>query len=261
MSLWEGNEGDDCVGPYGWLYEDGKFRGLCVGTKVVITKSGYTGYVGQIVELHSDGRVSFLFPNFSTKTEIYKAAACKKDLGIAVIPPDTPLKTRMPKHEATKYYMPHKKIVVKKSEDEPAEKVVASSKNPEREGALLHFLALSVLSDIIFEYENAIQLWFSPLGWVFENGVYLGLEKGTKVVCTKSRYMGYVGWVEHIHSNSPKGIITYYFPMYSDGRSPERYSAAKAIRTWGLCVVPEDTELQRIMTEEESHCYLRVPES
>merc|ERR1719193_196770 len=98
--------------------------------------------------------------------------------------------------------------------------------------------------------------WLSPLGWVFKNGKYRGLQKNSKVVCTKSAWIGYVGWVGEIQENCPEGTITYYFPRYQAGGQPERYTAAVAIAAWGLCVVPDDTDVNTIMSAERARSYI-----
>jgi len=233
------------LGPFGWVFENGEFRGLAVGTKVVFTKSLYIGHVGRVVSLHSDGRVTYIFPTFSSCNETYSAEVSKSKWGIAVIPSHSSLTTKMLATEASKYYNPKKELFLE------IEKI--------RKNVLLSFLQGYVyLVDIILDYENAIQLWFSSLGWVFENGKYLGLQKGTKVVCTKSGFIGYVGWVDKIHENDPAGKVTYIFPQYEGGRYPERYTAAVASRRFGICVVPDDTDLNTIMDADVARNYLRV---
>ena len=54
------------LGPYGWLFEDGKFQGLSIGTKVVYTKSEFIGHVGHVVSLQSRGKMEILFPTLSS---------------------------------------------------------------------------------------------------------------------------------------------------------------------------------------------------
>jgi len=91
------------LGPFGWDFQDEKFRGLSVGTKVVCTKSIYIGHVGRVVSLHSDGRVTYIFPTFSSINVTYSAEESKSWWGIAVIPPDSSVTKRLLAQE-TKYY-------------------------------------------------------------------------------------------------------------------------------------------------------------
>jgi len=95
---------------------------------------------------------------------------------------------------------------------------------------------------------------------VFKEGKYYGLQKGTKVVCTKSGFLGYVGWVEEIYENCPEGTAKYYFPAYEGGKYAEQYKADQAIKKWGLCVVPDTTDLNVVMSAKEALSYLRVPD-
>jgi len=95
---------------------------------------------------------------------------------------------------------------------------------------------------------------------VFKEGKYYGLEKGTKVVCTKSGFIGYVGWVDEIYEKCPRGTIKCYFPAYEGGKYAEYYQADPAIEKWGLCVVPDTTDLKVVMSTKEALSYLRVPD-
>jgi len=99
------------LGPFGWVFENGRFRGLSVGTKVVCTRSIYIGHVGRVQSLHSDGRVTYIFPTFSSFNETYSAEDSKSRWGIAVIPQDSSLTKRMLAQETTKYYKPTKEVI------------------------------------------------------------------------------------------------------------------------------------------------------
>jgi len=78
------------------------------------------------------------------------------------------------------------------------------------------------------------------------------------VVCTKSAFIGYVGWVGEINKYCPGGTINYYFPRYKGEKHP--YTANVAMRHWGLCAVPDDTDMSLIMSAEKARSYLRVRE-
>lgn len=125
-----------------------------------------------------------------------------------------------------------------------------------RKGILAYFLNdVSCLADLIFDIEEMIQLWSNPLGWVFEDGKYKGLRRGSRVVCT-ARCIGHVGYVSSIE-NDISGAAKYYFPTYRKGKFEEVYNAAQAIKSWRLCIVPDDTDLTKRMSGEEALAHLR----
>jgi len=237
------------LGHCGWLYENGKFQGLQVGTKVVCTKSKFIGHVGVVIKLHTKGFITYIFPNISYSTMKWSSDVSKSVCGITVIPIESNLTRKMSEDEARSHYKKSGKPPVKPM------KTLADSVSGK---VLMQFLDNSYVVDIILDYEKAIELWFSPLGWVFEDGKYKGLRKGTKVVCTKTSFVGHVGYVDTIHTNSKDGLVTYYFPMYGNGRCPEKYDAIRAENKWGLCVVPDGTDVHRILSKREALSYVRV---
>merc|ERR1719285_1132625 len=126
-----------------------------------------------------------------------------------------------------------------------------------RKELVLYFLNnISCLADLIFDIEETIQFWSSPLGWVFEDGEYKGLRPGSRVVCTE-RFIGHVGYVSGIE-NDTTGSAKYYFPTYYGGKFEEVYNATQAVKSWGLCIVHDNTDLSKMMSPEDARSFLRI---
>jgi len=230
------------LGPLGWdyNYKNGQFRGLAVGTKVVITKYPSMGHVGRVLSLHSDGRVTFIFLSFDVQQRFTLSAEVVKERGIAVIPPDIPLTVKLSYWEAMEFYNPENELIRKSK--------WWNARN-DKIKVLLTFLPVNIhVLDLILDFQDL----FPPLGWVFEDGKYKGLQKKTKVVYTKTRFIGHVGSVMEIQQNCPEGKIKWNFPLYQP-----LYTAREANEECGLCVVPDDTPYER-MTTTEARSYLRV---
>jgi len=230
---------------YGWDFKNGEFIGLLVGTKVVRTKLLYIGHVGRVVSLHSDGRVTFIFPCFSSHEKTYSVEDCKSKWGIAVIPADTSLSKNMSIEEASKFVNPRNQYV--RITDEQIER------NKRIRPLLTFFRGYVNVINIILDYEGT-KVRFSRLGWMRLDGEYLGLEKNTKVVATLRPYMGHIGFVDKIYENDPQGKMRIYFRNMRH----KVISADAALKILGLCVVPDDTDMNKIMPEYKVRNYIRV---
>lgn len=235
------------LGPFGWdyNYKNGQFRGLAQGTQVVIIYYPSIGNVGRVLSLWSDGRVTFRFPTFDVQRVTLSAEDAKK-WGLAVIPPDIPLGVTLSWDEARKFYNPENELIRKSK--------WWNARN-DKIKVLLTFLPVNIdVLDIILDFQDL----FPPLGWVFEDGKYKGLQKKTKVVYTKSKLIGTVGSVMEIQQNCPAGKIYWNFPLcYMRGEQRLLYTARQANEDYGLCVVPDDTPNEK-MTTKEARSYLRV---
>lgn len=321
------------LGPHGWVFEDGKYRGLEVGTKVVCTNSFNIGHVGCVEEIHEDGRVTYRFPALSVRLLTYELWESKSKWVFTVVPPETDMWTRMTETQTKQYYriekttekvacvnglyvafLPRGELKRRravetrwrteddryKTEDarrlmedttggdgkttetrmarrkkENIQRVLENGDRKtelkqiaelderachryHRKELLLYFLQdISCLANLILDLEETIQEWSSPLGlgWLFENGEYKGLRSGTRVVCTE-RFIGHVGYVNSIEHDST-GTIKWHFPTYRNGLIQEVYSANQAIKSWALCVVPDDIDLSKKMSPEEARSYLK----
>jgi len=330
------------LGPTGWIYEEGVYRGLAVGTKVVCTNSFNIGHVGSVLTIHENGNVTYSFPTMRVSLKTYEPWESKSKWRLTVVPQETDSLTRMTETQAKRYYELNEKKAKKKEstdaenkefhnmrmydaffppgwqkmreameirwaqEDNRRETEDARRLNEDKMGGddqtlsvwkgqrekenfrrvledgrrkteqkqiaesneraihryprkelLLYFLShISCLADLIFDIEETIQFWGSPLGWVFEEGEYKGLRMGSRVVCTE-RFIGHVGYVSAIESDIT-GLAKYYFPTYHNGKFEEVYSSTQAIKQWGLCIVPDDTDLSKMMPPETATSFLRI---
>jgi len=328
------------LGPNGWLYEEGEYRGLEVGTKVVCTNSFNIGHVGYVEAFLEEGRVMYRFPTLSEHSRPYEHWEAKIKWRFTVVPQDTDTSTRMSQMEIKKYCEPHEaaekekvsfnigryeeflppgelkkregirirwtkederrktederrktederikeerlggdtEIVQKwfaRREEENYERVLENGRRKteqkqilelnertihrieRKELLLVHLNNVSCLADLIFNFEDNIQLWNSQLGWLFEDGKYMGLRSGSRVVCT-AKFTGHVGYVSSIENDS-NGTAKYYFPTYRRGRYEEVYGPTTAINSWRLCIVPDDTDLSKLMSKSEALSYFEA---
>jgi len=330
------------LGPIGWIYENGAYRGLAVGTKVVCTNSFNIGHVGSVLAIHENGNVTYSFPTMRDSLKTYEPWESKSKWRLTVVPQETDPLTRMTETQAKRYHKLNEKKAEKKEsiegenkefhnmriyeaffppgwqkrreameircawEDNRRKTEDARRLNEDKMGGddqtlwewkvkrekenfrrvledgrrkteqkqidesngraihryarkelLLYFLNhVSCLADLIFDFEEMIQFWCSPLGWVFEEGQYKGLRLGSRVVCTE-RFIGHVGYVSAIE-NDITGLAKYYFPTYHNGKFEEVYNATQAIKQWGLCIVPDDTDLSKMMSPETATSFLRI---
>jgi hypothetical protein len=320
------------LGPNGWLYEEGKYHGLKVGTKVVCTNSFNIGHVGFVEAILDEGKVTYRFPTLPNASKIYEVWEAKSKWRFTVVPQDTSTLTRMSESQIRKYCEPHEALKrdtvsvnigifeaflpsgeLKRREDikircakederrktedtrrlkenklggdietrqewrtrreqENFERVLENGRRKTEQKQILeqnertihrskrkklllwNLNNISCLVDVIFDLEDNIQLWYSPLGWVFEDGKYMGLRSGSRVVCT-SKYIGHVGYVSSIVNDS-NGTAEYYFPTYHRGKFSEVYGPTQAINSWRLCIVPDDTDLSKLMSPLEALSYL-----
>jgi len=329
------------LGPNGWVYEEGTYRGLEVGTKVVCTNSFNIGHVGSVLAIHKNGDVTYNFPTMRVSLKTYKPWESKSKWRLTVVPQETALLTRMTDVQAKRLYELNEESAKKESTEakkkefhnmrmyeaffppgewkrrkamqircakeddrrqtEDARRLIedkiggddqtllawkfkreeenflrvlengrrkteqkqidesnkrAVHRFARKELLLYHLNDISCLADLIFDIEETIKFWSSPLGWVFEEGEYKGLRPGSRVVCTE-RFIGHVGYVSGIE-NDITGLVKYYFPTYHEGKFEEVYSATQAIKSWGLCIVPDDTDLSKIMPPETATSFLRI---
>jgi len=330
------------LGPNGWVYEDGAYRGLAVGTKVVCTNSFHIGHVGSVLSIHKNGSVTYSFPTMRVSLRTYEPWESEKKWRLTVVPQETNTLARMTATQAKRYYELNEKNAKKKEQTDAKNREFYNMKMSEaffppgwqrrreameircawednrrktedarrliedkiggdeqallawkvkrekenfrrvlengqrkteqkqidelneraihrypRKEVLLYFLNdVSCLADLIFDIEETIQFWSSPLGWVFEEGEYKGLRPGSRVVCTE-RFIGHVGYVSGIE-NDITGLAKYYFPTYHNGKFEEVYNATQAIKSWGLCIAPDETDLSKIMSPETAKSFLRI---
>lgn len=325
---------EEDLGPHGWVYEDGKYRGLEVGTKVVCTNSFYLGHIGIVEAIMEGGKVEYRFPTLSDITRKYEVWESKSKWRFTVVPQNTRMSPKMSEMEIARYCKLHQvseeetvstnmemyesffprgelkkreQIAIRvaiendrrKAEDarrlkenkmgadaethqewisrrekedflrvlengrrKTEQKQIAElnertiHRYERRDVLLFHLKGVYCLVELIFDLEETIQLWSSPLGWVFENGKYKGLRSGSRVVCT-AKFLGHVGYVSSIEDDS-NGTAKYYFPTYRDGKIEEVYGPTQAINSFGLCIVPDDTDLSNLMSKEEAYGNLKI---
>jgi len=134
-------------------------------------------------------------------------------------------------------------------EKQSEEEVVMTSWYNVRETILLpYFNGNKNLVRVVLEITMAMKDWLGSLGWSFKDRVFLGINKGTKVVCTKSN-LGHVGHVEKLwESYIWFRIVTMNQSYVGSYKSVQAH--------WGLAVLPEDADISKQMTASEALKYL-----
>jgi len=140
-------------------------------------------------------------------------------------------------------------LILKKEQSE--EEVVMASWYNERETILLpYFNGNQFLARVVLEITMAMKDWLGSLGWSFKDGVFLGIRKGTKVVCTKSN-LGHVGYVEDLQGPNIWFRIVTMNESYAGS-----YEIVQA--DWGLTVLPDNADISKQMTASEALKYLQI---
>jgi hypothetical protein len=106
------------------------------------------------------------------------------------------------------------------------------------------------LVDIVLELTLAMKDWLGPLGWTFKNGMFHGITKGTKVVCTKSN-IGHLGYVHDL-----VGCDMQFRILTMNQTFEGTYDVVQS--DWGLTVLPDEVDISKQMTASEALKYIHV---